>query len=123
LDEPDMIDQEFARRFAQEWIEAWNSHDLGRVLAHYADDFEMSSPLIPAIAGEPSGRLRGKEAVRAYWEKGLQLLPDLHFELRSFLLGVGSVVLTYQGHRGLVAEEFRFSPDGKVVRAAAHYSL
>jgi len=36
----------FAERFGADWIAAWNSHDLDRVLTHYEDDFEMSSPLI-----------------------------------------------------------------------------
>ena len=49
-----MITREFADRFAQEWIDAWNSHHLERVLSHYADDFEMSSPYIAQITGEPS---------------------------------------------------------------------
>lgn len=39
-----MIDSAFARHFAADWIEAWNRHDLGAILAHYADDFEMRSP-------------------------------------------------------------------------------
>ena len=59
-----MISREFADRFAQEWIDAWNSHDLERVLAHYADDdFDISSPYIAQIAGEHSGMLNGKPAV------------------------------------------------------------
>jgi len=118
-----MIDEKFARAFASEWIDAWNAHDLDRVLVHYADDFEMRSPLIVTIAGEPSGRLKGKAAVRAYWRKGLQLLPDLHFELVSILAGVEGLTLMYRGHRGLVAEVFRFSPDRTVVEVSAHYLL
>jgi ketosteroid isomerase-like protein len=39
-------------RFASDWIAAWNSHDLDRILAHYEDDFEMTSPLIVALVGE-----------------------------------------------------------------------
>jgi len=27
---------------AQEWIAAWNAHDLERILAHYADDVELT---------------------------------------------------------------------------------
>lgn len=96
-----MIDEKFARDFAAEWIDAWTAHDLNRVLVHYADDFEVRSPLIVTIAGEPSGRLKGKAAVRAYWRKGLQLLPDLHFELVSILAGVEGFTLMYRGHRGL----------------------
>ena len=62
-----MIDKTFAEHFAADWIESWNAHDLDRILAHYSDDFEMSSPYIITVAGEPSGTLRGEEAVRAYW--------------------------------------------------------
>lgn len=112
---------EFAERFATEWIAAWNSHDLERILAHYADDFEMSSPYIPVIAGEPSGTLKGKAVVRAYWSRALQAVPDLRFELVQALAGVDSVTIYYKGHRGLVAEVLHFGAGGKVRAAFAHY--
>jgi ketosteroid isomerase-like protein len=57
------MEKGFAERFAKEWVAAWNSHDLERILAHYEDDFEMSSPIITTLVGEPSGKLRGKMAV------------------------------------------------------------
>ena len=41
-----MITREFADHFTRELIDAWNSHTLERILAHYTDDFEMSSPYI-----------------------------------------------------------------------------
>ena len=44
----------------------------GGILSHYEDDFEMASPLIVEVAGEPSGVLHGKDKVGAYWEKALQ---------------------------------------------------
>lgn len=44
-----MIDKEFAEHFARDWIDSWNSHDLDRILAHYSDQFEMSSPVIIQI--------------------------------------------------------------------------
>jgi len=116
-----MIDPDFAHRFAAEWIDAWNRHDLDAILAHYADDFEMRSPLIAQFAGEPSGRLSGKAAVGAYWSEALQRLPQLHFHLLHVFCGVGSLLLHYQGARGPAAEWFAFGPDGKVIHAAAHY--
>lgn len=117
-----MIDKAFAARFAEEWVQAWNSHDLDRVLSHYADHFEMVSPIIAQLAGEPSGRLTGKSAVHAYWSKALRLIPDLHFELLATLVGVDSITIHYKGHRGLAAEVFTFGADGKVVKASAHYA-
>lgn len=118
-----MIENTFAGHFAADWIDAWNSHDLDRILSHYADDFEMSSPVIIQIAGEPSGTLKGKEAVGSYWAKALGLIPDLRFELVTTLVGVNSITLYYNGARGrLAAEVFHFGPDGKVRKAFAHYA-
>ncbi len=118
-----MLDKAFAEHFAAEWIAAWNSHDLDRVLSHYADDFEMSSPIVAQIAGEPSGKLKGKKAVGDYWAKALALIPNLHFELVTTLVGANSITLYYKGHRGMSAEVFIFGPDKKVAAAFAHYAL
>ena len=116
-----MIEKDFAERFARDWIAAWNSHDLDRILSHYQDDFEMSSPYIAILAGEPSGRLKGKAAVRAYWSTALEKVPDLRFELVQALVGVDSIAIHYRGHRGLVVEVLHFGPGGKVRAAFAHY--
>lgn len=117
-----MIDKKFAEHFARDWIDSWNSHDLDRILSHYSDQFEMSSPVIIEVAGEPSGTLKGKDAVGAYWAKALSLMPDLRFELVTTLIGVNSITLYYKGTRGLSAEVFHFGPDKKVLRAYAHYA-
>lgn len=109
------------REFAQSWIAAWNEHDLDAVLAHFSDDVEFSSPLIRQFAGEPSGRLSGKEAVRAYWQAGLARLPGLHFELVDVLVGVNCLTILYMGHRGLTAEVLSFGDDGRAVRGQALY--
>jgi len=116
-----MLTQEFAEHFARAWIDAWNRHDLDLVLSHYSDDFVMSSPRIAVVANEPSGTLRGKAAIGAYWRKALELAPNLHFELIATLVGVKSIVLYYQGARGPAAELFIFDPAGIVVESAAHY--
>ncbi|MBZ5673481.1 MAG: nuclear transport factor 2 family protein [Acidobacteriia bacterium] len=116
------MNSKFANDFAVEWIAAWNAHDLRRVLSHYTEDFEMSSPKIVQIAGVPSGRLVGKNAVAAYWATALARITDLHFELLAVLHGVDSVVLHYRGAGGqLAAEVFYFNSDGLVCRACANY--
>ncbi len=118
-----VIDRAFAERFAAEWIAAWNSHDLDRILSHYADDFEFASPFIIERVGEPSGRLTGKAAIGEYWAKGLARRPDLRFELKTVLVGVGSVTLYYFGLDGRAAAEyFEFDENGIVRRSAAHYA-
>lgn len=117
-----MVDRDFAEHFAADWVAAWNSHDLDRILSHYVDDFEMSSPYIAQIAGEPSGTLQGKAAVGAYWKLALARMPELRFELVTTLIGAHSLTLYYRGARGMAAEVFFFAADGRVQRAAAHYA-
>ena len=122
-----ILDRKFAEAFATEWIAAWNSHDLERILSHYTEDFEMSSPGIVKLSGEPSGTLKGKQAVGAYWARALALQPNLRFELITILAGVSSIVLYYKGPRGLAAEVFHFDSggtdsEGKVTRAFNHYA-
>jgi ketosteroid isomerase-like protein len=117
------MEKEKAQEFANEWIAAWNEHDLKKILAHYEDDFEMSSPAIIKLTGEPSGTLKGKTTVGAYWAGALEKFPDLRFELQHVLRGANSVTLIYQGVLGLSAEVFHFSSSGKVARAFAHYDL
>ena len=116
-----MITREFAEKFSKHWIEAWNSHDLNQILSHYSEDFEMSSPYIAQIAGEPSGKLKGKTAVGAYWSKALERMPTLRFEPVQTLAGADSVTIYYRGARGLVAEVFFFGAEGLVIKACAHY--
>jgi hypothetical protein len=117
-----LLTREFADRFAAEWIDAWNSHDLDRILGHYTEDFTMASPRIAVVAGEPSGVLRGRQAVGAYWKRALALAPELRFELLATFVGADSLVLHYRGVRGPAAEVFFFDADGRVSRAAAHYA-
>jgi ketosteroid isomerase-like protein len=116
-----MIDRPFAEAFAAEWIAAWNAHDLERILSHYADDFEMSSPFIVQRMGEASGRLRGKTAMRAYW--GPALAGELHFTLEEVLVGVDALTILYRRQDGQrVAETIEFDAARHAVRAAAHYA-
>lgn len=113
---------EHAAEFAREWIASWNAHDLDRILSHYTDDFEMSSPFIVRIMNEPSGTLTGKERIRAYWQAALARNPGLHFTLIAVHTGANSVSIHYTHQTGLqVTEVFFLNEHGLVYRAAAHY--
>ncbi|MBK03126.1 MAG: polyketide cyclase [Deltaproteobacteria bacterium] len=117
-----MIDNTFAQEFASDWIDSWNTHDLERILAHYTDDFEMTSPIIIERMGVPSGTLKGKQAIRDYWGLGLQRNPTLHFELVQVFVSANSILIHYNGHKGPSAEYLYFDDQRKVVKAVAHYT-
>ena len=64
-----------ARTFAAAWIEAWNAHDIERVLSHYAEGVEFHSPFVARVAGESSGGLKGKGALRSTGRKRWPCCP------------------------------------------------
>lgn len=111
-----------ARTFAEEWIAAWNAHDFDQILAHYADEFTMTSPLIVERMNEPSGMLIGKGAIRTYWQIGLSATPPLYFELRDVFAGVNGLTLYYRRTSGILAAKvLMFDDEGRVVRGIAHH--
>jgi ketosteroid isomerase-like protein len=118
---PPIIDRTFALCFAQEWIAAWNSADLVRILSHYADDFEMRSPLIAERGFSPSGVLRGKDAIRPYWANGIATAqPPLHFELIDAYAGVGTVAIHYRSvGRKIVVEIMELDDQRRAIRGSA----
>ena len=118
-----MITKDFAVHFASDWIDSWNTHDLDRILSHYTDDFEMTSPVIASRMGVASGSLKGKDKVGEYWSKGLTAFPELKFTLREVTFSLRSVALFYDSSiHGLAIEWFLFNDAGLVVQAIAHYN-
>ena len=106
----------------RDWIAAWNSHDLERVLTLYAEDSEMTSDKIPALGFDVSGTLRGKDRLRAYWSKALQLLPNLHFDLIDTYVSPDSIVVFYQNERGAkICEYLRLDAEGKIRQGSANH--
>jgi ketosteroid isomerase-like protein len=118
---PAVLDRTFARELAATWIAAWNSGDLERVFALYADDFEMRSPLIVERGFSASGLLRGKDAIRPYWGAGIaSAKPPLRFELIDAYAGVGTVAIHYRSvGRKVVVEILELDDQRRVIRGSA----
>lgn len=111
------------RRLANDWVAAWNAHDLDLIMSHYADAVELTSPVAAQLLGTPGGKVVGKANLRAYFQRGLEAYPELRFHLEDVLCGVNSVVLYYTNQKGTRTGEFmELSAIGKVVRVVAHYS-
>jgi predicted ester cyclase len=109
---------------ANAWIAAWNSHDLDAIMSHYEDAIELTSPVAARLLGVPDGKVIGKENLRAYFQRGLEAYPDLHFQLENVLAGLNSVVLYYTNQKGTRTAEFmELSPAGRVAKVIAHYSI
>ena len=115
--------REDAWGLAEEWVTAWNAHDLERIVAHYEDEVELTSPVAARLLGVADGTVVGKENLRAYFKRGLAAYPQLHFKLEDVLWGSNSVVLYYTNQNGNRTAEFmELSAAGKVAKVVAQYN-
>ncbi len=110
--------------FANQWISAWNAHDLDAILSHYDDAAELTSPVAARLLSLKDGKVSGKHELSAYFRRGLEAYPQLHFQLHDVLCGLNSIVLYYTNQAGTRTAEFmEFSANGNVVRVVANYSV
>jgi hypothetical protein len=117
-----VFDRDRAVTIADQWLEAWNSHQATQVVAHFAETVTATSPVIARLRPESGGHLAGKAAVLDCYEDGLRLIPDLHFTLVEVLTGVHQVTILYRNHGGtLVAETLTLGVDGFVTAVNVTY--
>lgn len=116
------LEPAFARQFAREWIDAWNSHDLERILAHYSDDVTLVSPI--ALKRLGSATVHGKPALRDYFRAGLEAYPDFRFTLADTFSGVDTIALLYSSsfRTAQTVEVMQLAPTGLVTRVWANYN-
>lgn len=126
------MDQDAAERFATEWAAdwatewaaAWNNHDIDLLLEHFSDDVYWTSPVAAQLMPASQGVIRGKEALRHYYNLGLQRLPDLHFEVLATYKGVNTLVINYRNQKGgLVNEVLVFDETGLVKEGHGTYEV
>jgi steroid delta-isomerase-like uncharacterized protein len=72
--DPDRVDAEFLRSFAERWLRGWNEHDADALIALCTEDVLWEDPALP-------GPERGRPAVREYLEGTWSMFHDLSFTL------------------------------------------
>jgi hypothetical protein len=118
-----MLTESQVRRFAHDWLRAWNSHDLEAIMSHYAPEVTLTSPIAAKLLNDPLGVVSGQSALRSYFARGLEAYPDLAFELLDVMWGLQTIVLYYKNQNGSKTGEcMELDPNFKVVKVVANYS-
>ena len=119
-----MLTIEKANELAADWFQAWNNHDINRIMNHYSDDGQFTSPFVVKVMGIQSGTIRGKQNLRDYFATALKKYPDLCFKNLKVIPGLGSIVLCYESINHLDAAETMILNDdnGKITSVLCHYA-
>ena len=112
-----------AHAFAGDWIAAWNSRDLDRILKHYSPEVELSSPFVSRLINPNQNSVRGVAVLRVYFTRALNAYPDLCFTFQRVYVGADSLILEYNSVEDrLAAEMMKFDDAGLISKVYAHYS-
>jgi SnoaL-like domain len=115
------VTPEEARVIAEDWIGAWNAHDLDRIGQHYADDVVLRAPTVVTRWDRPDGCLRGKTEVMEHFRRGLELAPDLHFYLEAVLGSPDGFAVVYERENGhLVADTVVVDESGRAAEVRVY---
>jgi hypothetical protein len=116
-----MITATQAKDLISRWIEAANKKDVDAVLSFYSSDPELESPFVVESMQEPSGRLRGRERLRAYFTKAFSM-PFVSWHLVESAWGVSSLAARYINHKGTRSITYmELDAAGKIRRHVNHF--
>jgi ketosteroid isomerase-like protein len=109
-----------AKDLVSRWLDAANSHNIDKIMAFYADDAELESPVVVETLKVASGRIRGEAALRAYFSQGL---GSYRLHLVDVAVGVSSISAWYVNQKGSRTSAYlEIDASGKIARNVTHYS-
>ena len=109
--------------FAEAWLRDWNSHDLEVILRHYAEDVVFRSPKVARYTDSDVDTLKGRDALRPYFARGLANRPQLKFDLVAATTDHDGVAIVYTGEDGSTAvETMSINREGEVQDARVFYN-
>ena len=115
-----------AQAFAEDWAAAWNERAVERILSRFDDDVSFTSPTALAVVGVAT--VRGKQALRDYWNTALARIGSLRFAVDRISWDPDSrelaiIYVSDTGKRKRVSENLVFGANGLVIRAEVFHGV
>ncbi len=86
------------KQIALKWFEAFNAHDLEKLLSLYDDNAQHFSPKLKVRKPETQGLIKGKDALREWWQDAFDRLPSLQYEVIKLTADEEQVFMEYIRH-------------------------
>ena len=107
------------------WFEAFNAHNLEKLLSLYDDDAKHFSPKLKIRHPETNGLVIGKDALRSWWQDAFDRLPTLHYKVTSLTSNADRVFMEYvrtvaNEDEMLVAEVLEIK-EGKIMASRVYH--
>lgn len=86
------------KHIAGRWFDAFNTHQLENLLALYHNEAQHYSPKLKQRQPETQGLIKGKAALRAWWQDAFERLPSLRYEVIKLTADDSQVFMEYIRH-------------------------
>ena len=110
---------------AFKWFEAFNEHNLEKLLSLYDDKAEHYSPKLKIKHPETHGLISGKEALRVWWQDAFERLPSLRYEVKSLTSNEYRVFMEYirkvDGEPDLKVAELLIIENNKIISSKVYH--
>lgn len=107
------------------WFEAFNAHNLEKLLSLYDDEAQHFSPKLKIRHPETNGLVIGKDALRSWWQDAFDRLPSLHYKVTSLTANSDRVFMEYtrtvKGEIEMLVAEVLEIKDGKIVFSRVYH--
>jgi predicted SnoaL-like aldol condensation-catalyzing enzyme len=86
------------KQIAIKWFAAFNEHHLENLLSLYSDSAQHYSPKLKIRKPETQGLIKGKTALREWWQDAFDRLPSLKYEVIKLTADDEQVFMEYIRH-------------------------
>jgi len=80
---------------AFKWFDAFNEHNIEKLLQLYDDKAQHYSPKLKIKYPETDGLISGKEALHTWWQDAFDQMPSLRYEVKSLTSNEYRVFMEY----------------------------
>lgn len=110
---------------AMRWFEAFNAHNLEKLLSLYDDEAQHFSPKLKIRQPETGGLVVGKAAMREWWQDAFDRLPTLHYQVTSLTASSDRVFMEYvrnvAGEEKMLVAEVLDIKEGKIIASRVYH--
>lgn len=107
------------------WFEAFNAHNLEKLLSLYDDEAQHFSPKLKIRHPETNGLVIGKEALRSWWQDAFDRLPTLHYRVTSLTSNADRVFMEYirtvQGEDAMLVAEVLEIKESRIIASRVYH--
>jgi ketosteroid isomerase-like protein len=113
------------KQIALKWFEAFNEHNLKKLLSLYDENAQHYSPKLKVRMPETQGLIKGKQALREWWQDAFDRLPTLNYEVKKLTADDEQVFMEYvrhvEGEEDLSVGEVLQIKDGLIVFSRVYH--